>query len=319
MTQQTPFKVYVDGQEGTTGLRLFDYLNQRSDIELLRIDSDKRRDTAERARLLNAADVAFLCLPDAASREAAALVDNPDTCLIDASSAFRTDDAWVYGLPELVAGQRDAIRASKRIANVGCHASAFILLVRPLIDAGLLSPETPLSAFSLTGYSGGGKKMIADYEADTEGRLMAPRPYAMGQSHKHLPEMQRHTGLAAQPVFSPIVGPYLKGLSVTVPLAVSQLESGADAEALLAAYRRHYADEPFVRVMPFADEANLDAGFLDPQACNETNRVELFVFGNAERLTLVSRLDNLGKGAAGAAVQNMNVHLGLDEATGLTV
>lgn len=318
MATESKFRVYVDGQEGTTGLRLFDYLNQRDDIELLRIDSDRRRDSAERARLLNAADIAFLCLPDAASKEAASMVDNPDTCLIDASSAFRVADDWAYGLPELAAGQRDAIRASKRIANVGCHASAFILLVRPLIDAGLLAPETPLSAFSLTGYSGGGKGMIAAYESDTEGRLRAPRPYAMGQSHKHLPEMQRHARLAAQPVFSPIVGPYLKGLSVTVPLAASQLNGGADAETLLEAYRRHYADEPFVRVMPFADDANLDAGFLDPQACNDTNRVELFVFGNAERLTLVSRLDNLGKGAAGAAVQNMNVHLGLDETTGLT-
>ncbi len=311
-------RVYVDGQEGTTGLRLFDYLQARSDIELLRIDSDKRKDPAERARLLNAADVAFLCLPDAASREAAAMVENPNTCLIDASTAFRTADDWVYGLPELAPGQRERIRASKRIANVGCHASAFVLLVRPLIDAGLLPPDYPLSAFSLTGYSGGGKQMIAAYEADHDGRLQAPRPYAMGQGHKHLPEMQLHGRLAAPPVFSPIVGPFLKGLSVHVPLQLGALP-GIDAEQLLDVYRAHYADEPFVRILPFADDATLDGGAFDIQACNDTNRVDLGVFGNAERLTLVSRLDNLGKGAAGSAVQNMNVHLGLEDSVGLSV
>lgn len=318
-SSQRTFKVYVDGQEGTTGLRLFDYLQARDDIELLRIDSDKRKDPAERARLLNAADVAFLCLPDAASREAAAMVENPDTCLIDASTAFRTDPGWVYGLPELDEGQRDRIRASKRIANVGCHASAFILLVRPLVDAGLLPADYPLSAFSLTGYSGGGKAMIADYQNDGDGRLNAPRPYAMALGHKHLPEMQQHGRLAQPPVFSPIVGPYLKGLMVSVPLQLSQLPAGVGAEELLDAYRAHYADEPFVRVRPFEALDNLDNGFFDVQGANETNRVDLFVFGNDERVCLVSRLDNLGKGAAGSAVQNMNVHLGVDEATGLGV
>ncbi|MBD3898257.1 N-acetyl-gamma-glutamyl-phosphate reductase [Halomonas sp. ML-15] len=311
------FKVYVDGQEGTTGLRLFEYLNARSDIELLRIDSDKRKDPVERARLLNTADVAFLCLPDAASREAAAMVDNPDTCLIDASTAFRTDPDWAYGLPELAPGQRDAIRASKRIANVGCHASAFILLVRPLVDAGLLPADYPLSAFSLTGYSGGGKQLIATYEADHDGRLQAPRPYAMGLAHKHLPEMQQHGRLAQPPVFSPVVGPFLKGLAVTVPLQCSHLKAGVSAEQLLDAYRERYAGEPFVRVHGVDDMANLDGGFFDVEGSNETNRVDLFVFGSAERLCLVSRLDNLGKGAAGSAVQNMNIHLGLDESIGL--
>lgn len=311
------FKVYVDGQEGTTGLRLLEYLNARSDIELLRIDSDKRKDPTERARLLNAADVAFLCLPDAASREAAALVDNPNTCLIDASTAFRTDPDWAYGLPELAPGQRDAIRASKRIANVGCHASAFILLVRPLVDAGLLPADYPLSAFSLTGYSGGGKQLIATYEVDRDGRLQAPRPYAMGLEHKHLPEMQQHSRLAQPPVFSPVVGPFLKGLSVTVPLQCSHLKNGTNAEQLLDVYRERFADEPFVRVHSVYDMANLDGGFFDVQGSNETNRVDLFVFGSAERLCLVSRLDNLGKGAAGSAVQNMNIHLNLDESIGL--
>ncbi|MBZ9559904.1 MULTISPECIES: N-acetyl-gamma-glutamyl-phosphate reductase [unclassified Modicisalibacter] len=312
------FKVYVDGQEGTTGLRLLDYLEARDDIELLRIDSARRKDATERGRLLNAADVAFLCLPDDASREAAALLDNPETCLIDASTAFRTDPDWTYGLPELVPGQREALRRSKRIANPGCHASAFILLVRPLVEAGLLPAGYPVSAFSLTGYSGGGKKLIGEYQAAEEGRLSAPRPYAMALAHKHLPEMRVHGGLTSAPVFSPVVGPFLKGLAVTVPLHVDHLAPGTSGEAIREAFARHYADEPFVNVMPLSDEASLDHGFFDVQGANDTNRVDLFVYGGEERLALVARLDNLGKGAAGAAVQCMNVHLGIDEATGLS-
>ena len=311
------FKVFVDGQEGTTGLRLLDYLSGRDDIELLRIADDKRKDPAERARFLNAADVAFLCLPDAASREAVALVDNPNTCIIDASTAFRTDSSWTYGLPELATGQREKIRTSKRIANPGCHATAFILLVRPLVEAGLLPPDYPLSAFSLTGYSGGGKKMIADYEAGNEPKLASPRPYGMTQGHKHLPEMQVQSRIDEAPVFSPIVGSFLKGLAVTIPLHVKHLAQGANAEAIQAAYARHYAGEQFIRVMPVEDAGNLGEGFFDVQGCNDTNRADLFVFGNEERLTLVARLDNLGKGAAGAAVQCMNIHIGADEATSL--
>lgn len=311
------FKVYVDGQEGTTGLRLFDYLEQRDDIELLRIDSALRKDPAERARLLNAADVAFLCLPDAASREAAAMVDNPRTCLIDASTAFRVADDWAYGLPELAPGQRERIRASKRIANVGCHASAFILAVRPLVDAGLLPADYPLTATSITGYSGGGKSLIAAYQDDAEGRLSAPRSYALGLDHKHLPEMQRYAGLDRAPVFVPTVGPFLKGLAVTVPLQLSSLKAGIDSRALYEALQARYVDEPFVRVHAPDDPANLEGGFFDVQGSNDTNRVDLFLFGNGERQCVVARLDNLGKGAAGSAVQNMNLHLGLDEATGL--
>ena len=313
------FKVFVDGQEGTTGLRLLDYLAGRADIELLRIDEDKRKDSAERARFLNAADVAFLCLPDEASREAVSLVTNPNTCIIDASTAFRTDTGWTYGLPELAAGQREAIRASKRIANPGCHASAFILAVRPLVDAGLLPKDYPISAFSLTGYSGGGKSMIAQYEAGGEARLKSPRPYAMGQAHKHLPEMRVQTGIAQAPVFNPIVGDFLKGLAVTVPLQMDRLADGTTAKQLHEALVAHYAGEQFIRVMPLEAPENLDEGFFDVQGCNDTNRADVFVFGNDERVTLVVRLDNLGKGAAGAAVQCMNVHIGADENTGLSV
>ncbi|OHV10630.1 N-acetyl-gamma-glutamyl-phosphate reductase [Kushneria phosphatilytica] len=314
------FQVYVDGQEGTTGLRLIDYLTGRDDIELLRIDSERRRDRDERARLLNNADIAFLCLPDDASREAASLVENPDTCIIDASTAFRTDPEWVYGLPELVPEQRERLRTGKRIANVGCHASAFIMLVRPLVDAGILPPDYPLSAFSLTGYSGGGKRMIAEYESGgSSEQLAAPRPYALNLAHKHLPEMRLHGGLTRDPVFNPVVGPFLKGLAVTIPLHVAELAPGTNATTLHAIYRDRYGDEPFMRVMALDDdEHNLDRGFFDVQGCNDTNRADLFVFGGAERLNLTLRMDNLGKGAAGAAVQNMNIHLGLDETTGLT-
>ncbi|HEY9237269.1 MAG TPA: N-acetyl-gamma-glutamyl-phosphate reductase [Burkholderiaceae bacterium] len=311
------YRAFVDGQEGTTGLRIHEYLAQRDDIEVLRIDADKRKDAAERARLLNAADVAFLCLPDVAAREAAALVTNPNTCLIDASTAHRTAPGWAFGLPELAASQRQSIRESKRISNPGCHASAFILLLRPLVDAGLVSAGLPVSASSITGYSGGGKKMIEQYEAGGDPRLDAPRPYALGLGHKHVPEMMTHTGLTTAPIFMPIVGNFYKGLSVSVPLHLSELSGAASPEAVHAAYTQRYVGERFVRVMPLRDPGTLEDGFFDVQACNGTNRVDIFVFAHDRQVLLMARLDNLGKGASGAAVQSMNVHLGLDEALGL--
>ena len=311
------YRAFVDGQEGTTGLRIHEYLAQRSDIEVLLIDADKRKDAAERARLLNAADVAFLCLPDAAAKEAAALVTNPDTCLIDASTAHRTATSWAFGLPELAPGQRAVIRSSKRISNPGCHASAFILLLRPLVEAGLVPAGLPLSATSITGYSGGGKKMIEQYEAGGDSRLTAPRPYGLSLSHKHVPEMMTHTGLTIRPIFMPIVGPFYKGLSVSVPLHLSQLKSGTSVEAIQFAFEERYAGERFIRVASLRDPAALADGFFDVQACNDTNRVDIFVFANDAQVILMARLDHLGKGASGAAVQSMNVHLGLDEALGL--
>ncbi|MCU7374737.1 N-acetyl-gamma-glutamyl-phosphate reductase [Paucibacter sp. O1-1] len=311
------YAVFVDGQEGTTGLRIHEYLAARRDIEVLRIDADKRKDPAERARLLNAADVAFLCLPDVASREAAAMISNPNTCLIDASTAHRTVPGWAFGLPELAREQRAKIRAAKRIANPGCHASAFILALRPLVDAGLLPADALVSATSITGYSGGGKSMIAQYEAGGDAKLDSPRPYALGLAHKHLPEMMAHTGLKNAPVFMPIVGKFYKGLAVTVPLHLSQLRAGAKAEDIQQALAAHYEGERFIRVMPLRDAATLEAGFFDVQACNDTNRVDLFVFGSDTQVLVMARLDNLGKGASGAAVQAMNVHLGLDEGLGL--
>ena len=308
---------FVDGQEGTTGLRIHEYLAQRRDIEVLRIDADKRKDAAERARLLNAADVAFLCLPDAAAKEAAALVTNPNTCLIDASTAHRTAPGWAYGLPEVAPGQRALLRSSKRISNPGCHASAFILLLRPLVDAGLVPATLPISASSITGYSGGGKKMIEQYESDANPALDSPRPYALSLSHKHVPEMQVHGALSTKPLFMPIVGKFYKGLSVSVPLHLSQLKAGATPESLQSAFEERYAGEQFIRVMPLRDPAALADGYFDVQACNDTNRVDIFVFANESQVILMARLDNLGKGASGAAVQSMNVHLGLEEGKGL--
>ncbi|OGB02560.1 MAG: N-acetyl-gamma-glutamyl-phosphate reductase [Burkholderiales bacterium RIFCSPHIGHO2_12_FULL_69_20] len=311
------YNIFVDGQEGTTGLRIHEMLARRSDVQVLRIDADKRKDSAERARLLNAADVAFLCLPDAAAREAAALVSNPHTCVIDASTAHRTVPGWTYGLPELATGQRDQLRRAKRISNPGCHATAFVLLLRPLVDAGLVAADALISATSITGYSGGGKQMIAQYEAGGDARLQSPRPYGLALHHKHLPEMAAHTGLALPPVFLPVVANFYKGLSVSVPLHLGQLKPGTTPALLQQVLAAHYAGERFINVMPLSDPATLEGGFFDVQACNDTNRCDLFVFANERQVLLLSRLDNLGKGASGAAVQAMNVHLGLDEGLGL--
>jgi N-acetyl-gamma-glutamyl-phosphate reductase len=311
------YRVFVDGQEGTTGLRIHEYLAQRDDIEVLRIDADRRKDEAERARLLNAADVAFLCLPDAAAREAARWVTNPKTCLIDASTAHRVAPDWTFGLPELAAGQREQLRRAKRISNPGCHSTGFILLLRPLVDAGLVPTSLPISATSITGYSGGGKKLIERYQADAGGRLAAPQPYGLALNHKHVPEMMVHTGLKGRPMFMPIVGNFYKGLAVSVPLHLSQLAPDTTAEAVHGVLARRYAGERYVRVMPLRDPDSLEAVYFDVQACNDTNRVDLFVFANETQALLIARLDNLGKGASGAAVQTMNVHLGIDESRGL--
>jgi N-acetyl-gamma-glutamyl-phosphate reductase len=313
-------RVFVDGQEGTTGLRIHEYLAQREDIEVLRIAPERRKDAGERERLLNASDVAFLCLPDAAAREAVALVTNPRTCVIDASTAHRTADGWAFGLPELAPHQRERIRAAKRISNPGCHSSAFILLMRPLLDAGLVPADLALSATSITGYSGGGKKMIEQYQApQRDTSLDSPRPYGLGLMHKHVPEMAAHTGLSVKPIFQPIVGNFYKGLAVSVPLPLAPLKAKTGGTELHAALAERYAAERFVRVMPLNDIGTFEAGagFFDVQACNDTNRVDLFVFASDTQALLMARLDNLGKGASGAAVQTMNVHLGLDEGLGL--
>ena len=326
-TAPKKFQVYVDGQEGTTGLRIHEMLAARADVELLRIAPELRKDDAERARLLNAADVAFLCLPDDAARAAARMVTNPHTCLIDASTAHRTDPSWVYGLPELAPGQRDALRTAKRIANPGCHATAFILLMRPLVDAGLVPADANVTATSITGYSGGGKKMIEQYqgwharqmdgERQIDAALSAPRPYALGLAHKHIPEMKTCSGLARAPVFMPIVGNFYKGLTVSIPFHLNQLAAGTDAAKVHSTLAERYAGEQFVNVMPLSDPAVLAEGSFDVQACNDTQRADLFVFAGADQVLLMARIDNLGKGASGAAVQTMNLHLGLPEGLSL--
>lgn len=309
------YTVFVDGQEGTTGLQINEYLAQRSDVEVLKIDADKRKDLIERKRLINASDITFLCLPDEAAKESVSLVENPNTCIIDASTAHRVNPDWVFGLPELAGDQRAKIKVAKRIANPGCHATGFILALRPLVAAGLLPASTQIAANSITGYSGGGKSMIAHYESPE--RIEAPRPYALALAHKHLPEMQAYTGLTVAPIFQPIVGPFYKGLAVTAylhPQQFTRKATPADVQQIVADY---YAGERFIKVLPVDLSLTTDNGFYDVEANNDTNRVDIAIFGNDERMLVVARLDNLGKGASGAAVQAMNVHLGVDETLGL--
>jgi len=315
------FKVFVDGSEGTTGLQIHERLVGRSELELITIDPAKRKDPAAKATCLNAADVVFLCLPDEAARESVALVTNPATIVIDASTAHRTDPTWAYGLPELGADWRAKIATSNRIANIGCHAGAFILAVRPLVQAGVIHADRVLSCFSLTGYSGGGKKMIAAYEAtDRPATLQSPRPYALGLTHKHLPEMRQHAGLVYPPIFNPVVAAYRQGLSVSVPLDLAQLLGSPSLALVHATLATAYQGQTFVKVLPLGDDAaNLDGGFLDVQACNGTNRADVLVTGNDQQALVIVRIDNLGKGASGSAVQCMNIRLGLAEDAGLIV
>ena len=308
-------KVYIDGKDGTTGLQIYDRLSVRSDIDLLLIDEEKRKDPAERKKLMDAADIVFLCLPDAAAIEAVELVENPKTRIIDASTAHRTSPHWDYGFPELSGAHRAAIQNSKRVANPGCHATGFISVVYPLVAMGLLPRDACLSSFSLTGYSGGGKKMIAQYEAaDKETALFAPCPYGMGQSHKHLPEMQKICGLDNKPVFTPIVDDYYKGMATTVPLHMSQLNGVSTLAEVRQKLADYYGGQTLVRVADTTDTAKL---YANAQAGKDT--LVLYVAGNDEQFTVTALFDNLGKGASGAAVQNMNLMLGLDETTGLNV
>ncbi|SBW01866.1 N-acetyl-gamma-glutamyl-phosphate reductase [uncultured Eubacteriales bacterium] len=309
-------KIYIDGREGTTGLQIYERLGGREDLELLLIDDDKRKDLIERARYLNAADIAFLCLPDAAAVEAVRLIENDRTRVIDASTAHRVASGWVYGFPELH-GQREKIRFAKRVANPGCFATGFIALVRPLVELGILPQDYPLVCHALSGYTGAGKKAIAQYEDPSrEEELDSPRHYAMGLTHKHLPEMAVLCGLERNPIFSPIICDYPQGMVVTVPLHLDLLTSGQSVEELRAAYDKYYKGEALVTLRP-ADAPS--CGFLGSNNLVGKDTLQIFVNGNGDQAVLTARLDNLGKGASGAAVQNMNLMLGLDETTGLAL
>ena len=305
--------VYIDGKDGTTGLQIYDRLSARDDIDLLLIDEEKRKDPAARKACINQADIVFLCLPDAAAREAVAMVENPATRVIDASTAHRTAPGWVYGFPELKAGQRQAIAKAKWVANPGCHATGFISVVYPLVAAGVLPAHADLTCFSLTGYSGGGKKMIAQYEAADRGiELSSPCPYGLGQGHKHLPEMQAVCGLAKPPVFVPVVDDYYKGMATTVMLHMSQLNGVSSLQQVQEIYQAHYAGQKLVQVAPDTDTAKLYA-----HAKAGSTSLSIVAAGNDGQFTVTALFDNLGKGASGAAVQNMNLMLGLEETTGL--
>lgn len=305
-------KVFIDGSAGTTGLRIRERLAERTDLSLFTLPEELRKDTQARKEALNEADIAFLCLPDPAAVEAVTLIENDCTAVIDTSTAHRTAPGWVYGFPEL-SGQREKIRASKRIANPGCHASGFVALVKPLVETGLLSKETALTCFSLTGYSGGGKKMIAEYETDELDPLYAaPRQYGLTQQHKHLKEMVALTGLAVSPVFCPIVAPFYSGMEVTVPVFAKDVNG--TAEDIRELYRTTYQNG-LVRFVPNGDED----GFLSAAVLSDRDDMEVTVAGNRERILLIVRYDNLGKGASGSAIQNMNLLLGLDEGTGLVL
>ena len=309
-------KLYIDGQEGTTGLQIYERLGARDDIELLRIDPDKRKDTAERKRLLNAADLVFLCLPDAAAGVGVALIENENTGGVDASTAHRTAPGWVYGFPELLAGQRERVRHAKRVANPGCHATGFLSTAAPLVAMGVLPPDYPVACYSLTGYSGGGRKMIAEYEAaDRAASLDAPNIYGLSLKHKHLPEMQKVAGLKVPPVFSPILGDIYQGMATSVLLHNRLLRGNPTAEDLCDMLSAYYEGQKLVSVAPFGGTAPR----LSANALAGSDRLEITVCGHEEQTMLTARFDNLGKGASGAAVQNMNLMLGFEETAGLAV
>jgi len=333
MAMGSTSRVFIDGEAGTTGLQVLGRLQERSDIELITLPEEKRKDTAARAKAINAADAVILCLPDAAAIEAASLVsnDNDKTVLIDASTAHRTNPEWTYGFPELNAGQRKRIAGAKRIANPGCYATGFIAVTTPLVDAGILRTSARLVAPAISGYSGGGKPLMGVFEGSEPHEPWGA--YAFNLNHKHLPEMKYYSGLDAPPIFMPAVGDFAQGMVVSVPIHYdsdltekAMAAAGSVGAGIHAALEKHYADGRFVKVMPFVestgglDPSLLERGtFLRPDALNDTNQLEIFVYCNDEMRTCVvaARLDNLGKGASGAAVQNLNLALGMKEDSGL--
>jgi len=312
-------KVFIDGSEGTTGLRIDERFRIRKDVELLKIDPAKRKDPEERKKLINASDITFLCLPDAAARESVSLTENENVCLIDTSTAHRTESGWAYGFPELSKAHRKKIIHGKRIAVPGCHATGFIATVYPLIVGGILPNDYPIVSFSLTGYSGGGKKTIAAYEAkDRPEELSSAREYALSQQHKHLKEMQAITGLTRTPLFSPIIDDYYSGMVVSVPLYTDLLKKRQTPEALQEYLADYYNRQAFIEVCP-SDDKTIQDGYLPGNGLSGWDGLKIYVTGNPERAILSAQFDNLGKGASGAAIQCMNLVLGCGEAEGLNL
>lgn len=306
------YKVFIDGKAGTTGLKIYERLQKRDDVQIVSLSEDLRKNAAARKDAINSSDVTFLCLPDDAAREAVSLVENPQTIVIDASTAHRTAEGWAYGFAELSKEHRRRIASGKRIANPGCYASGFIALVYPLVQAGILPADYPLVCHAVSGYSGAGKSGIAQYEDVARGaEFDTPRLYALSLEHKHLAEMVAQCGLSHKPIFNPYVCDYYSGMTVSVPLYCSLLNGRVNAQDLSSVYRAHYADSRFVRV------GKEESGFIAANTLLETNALEILVNGNEERVLLTARLDNLGKGASGAAIQNMNIALGLDEGVSL--
>lgn len=314
-------KVYIDGSEGTTGLRINERFENRDDIEILKIDSDKRKDPDERRKFINESDITFLCLPDAAAIEAVSLIDkdNDHTVIIDASTAHRTDAGWAYGLPELGEEFRNNIKNGKRIAVPGCYASGFMMSVYPLIKLGVIAADYPVFATALSGYSGAGKKAIALYESEDKTEdLYAPRLYALSQQHKHLKEMKAIAGLKREPLFTPVVDDYYSGMIVTIPLYTDLMANKKTPSELHKLFSDYYASEPFIKVMPFGSEAEVN-NFFPANAYSGRDDAQIYITGNDERILVSARFDNLGKGASGAAIQCMNIVLGCDEAKGLNI
>lgn len=310
-------KIFIDGSEGTTGLRINERFQNRDDIELLHIDPELRKDPEERKKMIRASDITFLCLPDDAARESAALAEDEDVVIIDASTAHRTEEGWAYGFPELSDVHRDAIRTGKRIAVPGCYATGFISLVYPLITGGILSKDYPVSSFAISGYSGAGKRTIAAYEsADRPKELSSGREYALTQQHKHLKEMKKITGLARTPLFSPIIDDYYSGMVVSVPLYADMLPGKQTPESLLHYYAEYFDGQRFIKVSA-ADDEIAAGGFLAGNGLSGWDGLKIYVTGNEERIVVSAQFDNLGKGASGAAIQCMNIILGCDEAKGL--
>jgi len=310
----TTYKVFVDGQEGTTGLEINERLQKRDDVEILKIDGDKRKDANERSKFLNKADIVFLCLPDDAAREAVALINNPATCVIDASTAHRTDDNWAYGIPELSTEHRNKIANSKRVSNPGCFPTGFNMLMYPLVKEGIVPADYPATCHAVTGYSGGGKKLIDIYQSPAnKDKLNSPCFYALTLHHKHVPEMQKHSGLLHAPLFTPIVSKYYRGMTVAIPLHADRLSKKATAADLNSFYDTYYRGQQFVKVLPFNIQNEFEWGYMNAESCNYTNNIEILVFGDEKQILVVARLDNLGKGASGAAIQNMNIVLGKSE------